>query len=142
VKWLSLLQQVPWSDVLANTPKVMDSARKLWDSTRAKPAEPDEVPAEREVVATVVMPPVDDPLQNVLQALEDRIDQLGHENATLREQMQATSGLVKALAEQNGQLVLRLDAQGRRLRWLTLGLAAVGLLLVAAFAGWGWSALA
>lgn len=142
MKWLSLLQQVPWSDVLANTPKVMDSARKLWDSTRAKPAEPDEVPAEREVVATVVMPPVDDPLQNVLQALEDRIDQLGHENATLREQMQATSGLVKALAEQNGQLVLRLDAQGRRLRWLTLGLAAVGLLLVAAFAGWGWSALA
>jgi hypothetical protein len=142
VKWLSLLQQVPWSDVLANTPKVMDSARKLWDSTRAKPAEPDEVPAEREVVATVVMPPVDDPLQNVLQALEDRIDQLGHENATLREQMQATSGLVKALAEQNGQLVLRLDAQGRRLRWLTLGLVAVGLLLVAAFAGWGWSALA
>ena len=142
MKWLSLLQQVPWSDVLANTPKVMDSARKLWDSTRAKPAEPDEVPAEREVVATVEMPPVDDPLQNVLQALEDRIDQLGHENATLREQMQATSGLVKALAEQNGQLVLRLDAQGRRLRWLTLGLAAVGLLLVAAFAGWGWSALA
>ena len=142
MKWLSLLQQVPWSDVLANTPKVMDSARKLWDSTRAKSAEPDEVPAEREVVATVVMPPVDDPLQNVLQALEDRIDQLGHENATLREQMQATSGLVKALAEQNGQLVLRLDAQGRRLRWLTLGLAAAGLLLVAAFAGWGWSALA
>jgi hypothetical protein len=78
----------------------------------------------------------------VLQALEDRIDQLGHENATLREQMQATSGLVKALAEQNGQLVLRLDAQGRRLRGLTLGLTGVGLLLVAAFAGWGWSALA
>lgn len=142
MKWLSLLQQVPWSDVIANTPKVVDSARKLWDSTRAKAAEAADVPADREVVATVVMPPVDDPLQNVLQALEDRIDQLAHENATLREQMQATTGLVKALAEQNGQLVLRLDAQGRRLRWLTLGLAGVGLLMVAAFGGWGWSTLA
>ena len=31
IPWLTLLKVVPWSDVIANAPKVADGARKLWN---------------------------------------------------------------------------------------------------------------
>ena len=36
IPWLTVLQAVPWSDVLAQAPKVVDAAGKLWRRTRQR----------------------------------------------------------------------------------------------------------
>ena len=38
IPWLTVLQSVPWSDVISNAPKVAGGAKKLWDSVARKPA--------------------------------------------------------------------------------------------------------
>jgi hypothetical protein len=49
----------------------------------------------------------------------------------LHRQMLASSELIKALAEQNGQLVARVEANRVRLIWLSLALAATAMAAVA-----------
>ncbi|MDP1899430.1 MAG: hypothetical protein Q8K96_03110, partial [Rubrivivax sp.] len=53
--------------------------------------------------------------------------------ADLHGQMFASSELIKALAEQNAQLVKRVEANRVRMLWLT---AATGVLAIALIAAW------
>ena len=121
--WMTVLKLVPWTEVIKNAPGVADGAKSLWDSVGRKPgAVPDGVrgpdAAQRALEA-------DAPLAAVLQA---RLDDADAAIATLHEQMQASSTLIKALADQNTELVARVELNRRRVLWL--GAAVVGLAVV------------
>ena len=45
ISWLSVLQAVPWSDVISNAPKVAEGARKLWKSVGPRGADDAAEPA-------------------------------------------------------------------------------------------------
>ncbi|MDO9221743.1 MAG: hypothetical protein Q7T90_12015 [Thiobacillus sp.] len=123
--WLMVLQSVPWSEVIANAPKLADGAKKLWNAVAGKPALPVQPAADRQPA----MPP-DNP---ALAALEARAAALETAVADLHGQMFASSELIKALAEQNALLVKRVEANRVRVLWLT---AVTGVLATAAIATW------
>ncbi len=115
IGWLTVLQIVPWADVVKNAPAVADSAKKLWNaitkkSTSQEAAAPSGQPAltlEAQAIAT---------LQAQLSELHD--------------QMLASSELIKALAEQNTQLIHRIEANRVRVLWLSIATAVIGMVAI------------
>ncbi|MDI1259359.1 hypothetical protein [Aquabacterium sp.] len=107
IGWLSVLQAVPWSDVISNAPKVAEGAKKLWSTVSKKPA-----------TATPEAPPS-------ASALESRVSTLEATVAQTHEQLVASSELIKALAEQNAQLIQGIETNRVRVMWLT-GVALLG----------------
>lgn len=116
IGWLTVLKMVPWSDVISNAPLVADGAKKLWKSVGKKPSSPTQ--------ATSPVVQVDSESQAVM-LLQARILTLEATTADLHSQMLASSELINALAEQNTQLVKRVEANRTRVLWL----AAVTLVL-------------
>jgi len=121
---ISVLSKIPWGDVVKNAPKVADAAAKLWSTVAARrrgesrrseqgAAAPDAPASEPDLLETRVL------------ALEDGV-------RCLHEQMQASSELIKALAEQNAQLVQRVEAMRTLLVRLAMATAFGGTVLVAA----------
>jgi hypothetical protein len=116
IGWLAVLKSVPWSEVLHNAPVVADGAKKLWGAVSRQPQQ------------TAPSPPSS---TNPMAQLEGRIGALEAALAERHAQMLASSELIKALAEQNAQLIGRIDAQRRLLVWLG---AASGVMVLAAAA--------
>ena len=116
---LTVLSNVPWSDVIRHAPKVAEGARKLWDRARGKPAavEVVEVPTTPAVSAE----------QQALAALEARTAALQTAVLDLQSQMAESATLIKELADLNEQLIQRVQAQGRSLRWMSATLAVLSL---------------
>jgi hypothetical protein len=127
--WMSVLKMVPWSDVISSAPKVADGAKKLW-STVAKKAgvagesAPDEPTAE----------PQDLPATELLALLQGQLARQEAGLADLRQQLLSSTALVQSLAEQNAQLVQRVEANRVRVRWLTLAVLMLGMGLAAVWA--------
>jgi hypothetical protein len=121
VPWLTVLQSVPWTDVIKNAPKVAEGARKLWNTVGKKPS-----PAAE---AAVPVPAGGDAAEAA--ALRSRVAALETSVADLQAQMVASSEVIKALADQNAQLVAHVASNQRRWLW-TLG--ATALVAVAAAA--------
>jgi hypothetical protein len=65
-------------------------------------------------------------------ALESRLVSMEAAAADLHTQMMASSELIKALAEQNAQLIARIEAHRVRVLWLTW---ATGVAAIASIAG-------
>ncbi len=126
---MSVLKMVPWSDVISSAPKVADGAKKLW-STVAKKAgvagesAPDEPPAE----------PQDLPAAELLALLQGQLARQEAGLSDLRQQLLSSTALIQTLAEQNAQLVQRVEANRVRVRWLTLAVFVLGLGLAALWA--------
>ena len=126
IPWRTMLKVVPWGDVIGNAPKVADGAKKLWNAVGKKPV-PEEVPQ--------TPPPSElSPESRAIVALQGQASALETAVAELHAQMLASSELIQALAEQNTQLVARVEAHRVTVRWLTAALALIGLLAVAALA--------
>jgi len=128
IGWLTVLQSVPWSDVVSNAPKVAAGAKKLWNTVGKKlPPAPNPAPPGQAALS---------PEAQALAALVARIGSLETAAVELKSQMVASSELITSLAEQNTQLILRIETLRRRLLWLAgglavaLGLAAASLALV------------
>lgn len=130
IGWLSIIQLVPWSDVIRNAPKVAEGAKKLWNTvSRKQPAL--EVPAAS--VEPVLTPEVQSIalLQAQLAAAEAAI-------SDLHQQMLESTELITALADQNTQLIRRVEVNRIRVLWLAgitvvLGIvAAIGLAMTLA----------
>ena len=119
IPWVTVLQLVPWNEVIKNAPAVLDGARKLWDTASKKSGS--QAPDGPQTAAVAASP-------------EARIAALEATVAGLNEQVLASSTLIKELAEQNANLIRR--AEMNRVRVLRLGyaLAAVGLLAIVAIA--------
>jgi hypothetical protein len=117
IGWIAVLQMVPWTDVIKNAPKVAEGAKKLWNTVGKKP-----LPAAPADIATtgVQLPPEG----QALAALQAHVLALESATEDLHEQMLASSELIKALAEQNTQLIRR--AEVNRIRLLVVaGVTAV-----------------
>lgn len=127
IGWMTVLKLVPWGDVIKNAPVIADGAKKLWDSVGRKPAAADAAPEPApppgaDLQVTDAVPGAQVAAQMV--ALKRRLGEAEQAVAQLNEQMQASSELIKALAEQNTELVRRVEINRVRTWWL------VGLLLV------------
>lgn len=109
IGWLTVLKMVPWSDVISNAPLVADGAKKLWKSVGKKP------PMPAQPGSPVVQ--VESESQAVM-LLQTRILTLEATTADLHSQMLASSELINALAEQNTQLVKRVEVNRTRVLWL------------------------
>ena len=126
---MSVLKMVPWSDVLSNAPKVADGAKKLW-STVAKKAGVAGESAPEEPTAE----PQDLPAAELLALLQGQLARQEAGLADLRQQLLSSTALVQTLAEQNAQLVQRVEANRVRVRWLTLAVLMLGMGLAAVWA--------
>lgn len=119
IGWITLLKTVPWAQVISTAPVVAEGARKLWNGVAKKRTTP---PPAQDIArpagaANAV------PLQAQVDALEAVV-------ADLHEQMLTSSELIKALAEQNTELIKRVEGNRIRLLWLWVAvfvLGAVGL---------------
>ncbi len=109
IGWLTVLKMVPWADVIENAPKVAIGAKKLWDKVGKKPATPELAPT---VVSSTPEP--------TLAQLRDQVAALQQVTEDLHQQMLDSTELIKTLAEQNTQLVKRVESNRKRLLWLAL----------------------
>lgn len=122
--WLAVLKIVPWTDVINNAPKVADGAKKLWNAIGKQPPAPQKAaPAENAAAA---------PEAQSLTA--SRLAALEAATAQLHEQMLASSELIKALAEQNTELIGHIETSRVRMRRMWLAIILIGLIAATALA--------
>lgn len=123
---LTVLSNIPWGQVIDNAPKVAEGATKLWNSVglRKKPG-----PAADADAAEAAQAPL-----SPNEALKAQVQGLEAEVRKLSEQMQASSELIKALADQNALLVQRVELNRLRLRQFVIAAASVGAALAMAVA--------
>jgi hypothetical protein len=115
---------VPWRDVIKAAPEVASTARRLWDSVGKKNPEPDAV---KDVDGAVLAP---DPMVARLEHAETAL-------ADLHAQMLAASEVITTLAQQNAQLVARIDMLRKRALYLAIATGAVSVIaIVIATAAW------
>ncbi|WP_296491262.1 hypothetical protein [Rhodoferax sp.] len=122
IGWLTVLKLVPWGDVIENAPKVASGAKKLWQSVGKKPA-----------VVVPVRPAADVVLGSGPSAVADlqvRVASLEVAVADLHQQMLASSELIQSLANQNTQLIKRVEANRVRTLWLAAWLLVLTVVLV------------
>ena len=125
IGWLTVLQSVPWSDVVRNAPKVAAGAKKLWDNVANKSAANSDVAADGDELASA---PV------TLESLQQQVLTLQAASAHLQQRLVESCDLIGTLAEQNAQLIQGIQVLRRRLFWQGAALALVGLLAALATA--------
>lgn len=124
IGWLAVLQMVPWSDVINNAPKIAEGAKKLWSAVGKKPPVP-APPAEGAVSSL-------SPEAQAMATLQARVTAMEETIAELHNQMLASSELIKTLADQNTQLIQRIEVN--RVRLLLLAGVTVVLAVMAGLA--------
>jgi hypothetical protein len=110
ISWLAVLKLVPWTDVINNAPVVANGAKKLWKAVAKKSPET-AVDADGNGPALVEEPATLAQLQAQLAALQTTVNDL-------HQQMLASTELINALAEQNTQLIERVEINRIRGLWL------------------------
>lgn len=119
IPWLLVLQNVPWTEVIKNAPKVADGAKKLWHSIKGKSplSSSQSEPLDCSVISNV----------ESIDGLLLRIQNMEATIENLHEQMLASSELIKSLAEQNTQLVKHVEVNNRRILWITVMMVVTGI---------------
>ncbi|MFT7116914.1 MAG: hypothetical protein ACI9I0_002126 [Rhodoferax sp.] len=120
---MTVLKIIPWVDVIRNAPVVADGAKKLW-STVGKKTPLQEMPESRQSSSPTTEPQAIGMLQARLTAMEAT-------TSDLHQQMLASSALITSLAEQNSELIKRVEANRVRVLWLSLVTLVSGALAVA-----------
>lgn len=124
IPWLTVLSNVPWKDVISTAPKVAEGAKKLWKAVGKKSAATVENGTNAEPLASAE--------NQTIATLDTRIHALKADVAALDQAMLSSSELIKALAEQNTQLIRSIEIfRGRMLR---LGLVTVISAIIALLA--------
>ena len=111
---ITILSNIPWGQVVENAPKVADGAARLWNAvTRKKAGQLPDASAKADA----------DAAQSDTEVLTKRL-------LAMEEQMRTSAELIKALAEQNTQLVRKIELNSVRLQRLAKATAigAVALL--------------
>jgi len=119
ISLIAALKLVPWADVVSNAPLVVDGARKLWKVVGKKktPATADNVEIEHEL----------SPDAQAIAAVELRVSSLEADVADLQREMVSSAELIKALADQNAQLIKAVELQRRLLLGVITILGAVAM---------------
>lgn len=121
ISWLTVLQAVPWSDVIRNAPKLADGAKKLWSSVAGQPS-------QASVGAGAMAQSRGDASPEALQA---RVESLEATVADLHGQLLSSTELIRQLADQNTQLVERVELNRVRAVRMTWALVVVALVALA-----------
>jgi hypothetical protein len=108
IGWLTVLKMVPWGDVIENAPKVAIGAKKLWDKVGKKPATLLRCCRQCFPVHRC----------RLWRSCSRRWRLCKQATAELHQQMLDSTELIKTLAEQNTQLVRRVESNRKRLLWL------------------------
>lgn len=127
IGWLTVLQSVPWSDVVRNAPKVAAGAKKLWDNVANKSAANPDAATEGSGLAPAPGPAT-------LESLQLQLLSLQAASARWQQRLIESSDLIGTLAEQNAQLIQGIQVLRRRLFWQGAALVLVGLLAALAIA--------
>ncbi|MGA7178496.1 MAG: hypothetical protein WBX11_02765 [Thiobacillaceae bacterium] len=123
IGWLAVLKSVPWGDVISNAPMVADGAKKLWKAV-----------AKRSPSAGMPHPGAQPAISSEAQAiaaLQAQIAGIEAAASDLHNQMLASSELIKALADQNTQLIRRIEVNRIRVLWLAGATVLLGILVLA-----------
>lgn len=123
IGWFTVLAAVPWKQVIENAPHVADGAKKLWNAVAKKPVTRDTPGPGTGADLTAEAPSI--------AGMASRIAAVEAETADLHGQMLASSELIKVLAEQNAQLVERIETNRVRVLWLSAVLVVVSALAIA-----------
>lgn len=125
---ITVLSNIPWGQVVENAPKLADGAARLWNAVTRKKADP--LPD-----ADANAKPVVDAAQSDTEVMKQRLVAMAEHIRHLEEQMGASAQLIKALAEQNTQLVRKIELNSARLLRLatTTAISAVALVGTIAF---------
>jgi len=118
IGWLTVLQNVPWSEVVRNAPKVAAGAKKLWGSVANKDGVDHAVDLEEQSR----QPPEHLTLAN----LQAQIATLQSVAAELQQRLTESTSLITSLAEQNAQLIQRIEAIRKRTARFGAALVLVG----------------
>lgn len=132
IPWLVVLKSVPWTDVISNAPKVVDGAKRLWNTVSGKPV-PRASPTESADISPTPEPvaePGPDPHAEAISRLQARLLATESATAELHNQMLASTELIQSLADQNAQLIKHLEDHRGRIKWLTLATLAFGAVAV------------
>lgn len=111
---MSAFKVIPWVDVIAAAPAVVDGAKKLWALAR-----------ERNSNSAAATRP---------QSTEGRIRELEAQVSDLKRESAASAELIKSLAEQNAQLVKAVEILRVRTRAL-LAASVVAVVILAIIIG-------
>ena len=127
IGWLAVLRLLPWTDIIRNAPLVADGAKKLWSAVAKKSSTPEQAANENSQPA----PSLED---LTLASLHMQLSALEAQVADLHTQMLASSELIKALADQNAQLIKHVEANQIRVLWLTAATVVLGISAVVGLA--------
>jgi hypothetical protein len=123
--WWTVLRTVPWSEVISAAPQVANGARRLWDTVnRNKQGNFDEPMG--------VAPGMAGQEEDVFDILIKSVERNDAEVTDLRNQMRSASEIIANLADQNAQLIAKMDAQRQKMTWLAVTASLSGLLSVVA----------
>ena len=124
--WLKMLKAVPWSEVLAAAPQVAGSARRLWETVGRRGAPEPGI----DLGEAMAHAPIDEDVA----ILAARIEQQDATIAQLHGQVREASKLITELADQNAQLIARIETARERMTTIGLVAAGAGLLSVISLA--------
>lgn len=102
--WTSLLKLVPWAQVIKNGPEIVDRAKKFWNKNAAEQA------SDAFYEAT--------PTSN--HTTQERVQQLEKQVAVQQKQLITAAELLKAIADQNDQLINRAESNRKHIVWLAV----------------------
>lgn len=113
--WVTVLQMVPWGEVIKNAPKVADGAVKLWNSVSKKKVYDETGSEVTDVVVATDIAAVER-LEHQLHAMQSEVDDL-------QGQVVQSAEVIKELASQNAQLVAQIEANRKAVTVLGVVLA-------------------
>lgn len=122
--WWKVLKTVPWSEVIHAAPQVATGARRLWDTVARKSGTMPPGPVIDEIA----------PQEDVFGIVMARLDKSEANLGELRGQMLSASEIIANLADQNAQLIARMDTIRTRMLWLGVATGVSGLLALVALA--------
>ncbi len=121
---LKVLSYIPWGQVVQNAPQIAEGAAKFWNTvTRGREKSQPPATAADSIESKPRLEPA---------SLGTHIQELEVTVKNLQDQMQASSELIKALADQNTQLVNRVELHRIRLNRIRIVAVIAGLVLSAA----------
>ncbi len=123
ISWLALLKAVPWGEVAKNAPEITENAKKLWGTVARKSPK-----QEFEVRNVFTLE------SQELNWLKERLITIEAAFSELHNQMLTTSELIKALADQNTQLIKSIELNRIRILRLAAISIFIGLISVYCFA--------
>ncbi|WP_229440641.1 hypothetical protein [Massilia sp. BSC265] len=121
-----MLKTVPWSEVIHAAPQVAGTARRLWDQVARKSGG----------AAGMAPDPLtpDEPQEDYFGTLVMRVEKNEMSLADLRTQMLQASEIIANMADQNAQLIAKMDVARKRMLWLGVATGVSSILALVALA--------